>query len=78
VVSTNLPTSFLSKSPLMTARVTEVAAEQTGIHPSVESKAKRLIDIAGALVGLSITAVWRSRFTSTILVLWFTAKCVAV
>jgi lipopolysaccharide/colanic/teichoic acid biosynthesis glycosyltransferase len=58
VVSTNLPTSFLSKSPLMTARVTEVAAEQTGIHPSVESKAKRLIDIAGALVGLSITAVF--------------------
>jgi lipopolysaccharide/colanic/teichoic acid biosynthesis glycosyltransferase len=58
VVSTNLPASFLSKSPLMTARVTEVAAEQTGVHPSVESKAKRLIDIAGALVGLGITAVF--------------------
>jgi lipopolysaccharide/colanic/teichoic acid biosynthesis glycosyltransferase len=42
----------------MTARVTEVAAEQTGVHPSVESKAKRLIDIAGALVGLGITAVF--------------------
>jgi lipopolysaccharide/colanic/teichoic acid biosynthesis glycosyltransferase len=58
VVSTNLPASFLSKSPLMTARVTEVVAEQTGVHPSVESKAKRLIDIAGALVGLGITAVF--------------------
>lgn len=29
----------------------------TTLHPSVTSKAKRLIDIAGALVGLSVTAV---------------------
>jgi lipopolysaccharide/colanic/teichoic acid biosynthesis glycosyltransferase len=30
--------------------------EQITVHPSVTSKTKRLIDVLGALVGLSITA----------------------
>lgn len=40
------------------ANLSEGAVEvTTHAHPSVESKVKRLIDVAGALVGLAITAV---------------------
>ncbi|WP_242042499.1 MULTISPECIES: sugar transferase [Cyanophyceae] len=35
----------------------EIIASSAEVHPSVNSKAKRLIDILGALVGLAITAL---------------------
>jgi len=35
----------------------EIIASSTEVHPSVNSKVKRLIDILGALVGLAITAL---------------------
>jgi lipopolysaccharide/colanic/teichoic acid biosynthesis glycosyltransferase len=48
-VSEELPTQLPAQ-----ASAKDLTAQ---IHPSVTSKAKRLIDIAGALVGLTITAV---------------------
>lgn len=52
---------FLSSSPSdlspMLARFGQIPQVSQSVHPSVTSKAKRLIDILGALVGLAITAI---------------------
>lgn len=56
MVTTELPPSLLVSSSLIT-RNEATPVEQRKVHPSVTSKMKRLVDIAGALVGLAITAV---------------------
>lgn len=52
--------NFLNSSPdnfSMLARVHTVGPSPEKAHPAAISKVKRLIDIAGALVGLAITAI---------------------
>ena len=47
-------------TPLMSASSPPIAssyAEIYPVHPSVKSKLKRLVDIAGGIIGLSVTAV---------------------
>lgn len=46
-----------SDSAFMLARANQRNVHPDYVHPSVNSKAKRLIDILGALVGLAITAI---------------------
>jgi lipopolysaccharide/colanic/teichoic acid biosynthesis glycosyltransferase len=43
--------------PSLPSYLDETAGENEGIHPSVKSATKRLIDIVGALVGLAITTL---------------------
>jgi lipopolysaccharide/colanic/teichoic acid biosynthesis glycosyltransferase len=56
ITTSNLPPSLLN-SPPMLAGLEKVFPAETGAHPAVTSKVKRLIDILGAIVGLGITAL---------------------
>jgi lipopolysaccharide/colanic/teichoic acid biosynthesis glycosyltransferase len=56
ITTSNPPSSLLTHSPAL-AHLNEIIASSAEVHPSVNSKAKRLIDILGALVGLAITVL---------------------
>ncbi len=60
IISSNpsvLPTRKLTRVPKITRVGSDASKRSAKVHPSVTSKVKRLIDIVGALVGLSVTAV---------------------
>jgi lipopolysaccharide/colanic/teichoic acid biosynthesis glycosyltransferase len=55
IITSQPPSSSLLNQSSMLVRVSETSDAGADIHPSVTSKVKRLIDIVGALVGLTIT-----------------------
>lgn len=63
ITTSNIPSplysALLERAKKANVSVPEllIPIEAEPLHPSVESKLKRLIDIAGALVGLSVTAL---------------------
>lgn len=54
IVTSSQPSSVMNYSSRL-MQIAERRAELKEVHPSVTSKAKRLIDVLGALVGLAIT-----------------------
>lgn len=55
LIANNFPTTNLTPSSL--AHLIHKSYSSRDCHPSVDSKLKRLVDIAGSLVGLSIVAL---------------------
>lgn len=56
ISTSELPASLSVKSPVLT-RAAQVQGLEPQVHPSTQSRAKRLLDILGASIGIGITAL---------------------
>lgn len=56
ITTSDIPSYFASKLSVVDGKLEALSFEQK-VHPSINSKIKRLIDVLGALIGLMITAL---------------------
>jgi lipopolysaccharide/colanic/teichoic acid biosynthesis glycosyltransferase len=56
ITASNLPASLSVDTPVLHSQI-QVHVFQQQVHPSANSKCKRILDILGALIGLVVTAI---------------------